>query len=269
MASWSLHHKGVEQMKNLTETKVKGRIGYLRMMRPDKLNALSPEMTEELLAALKELNANEKVKVIILSGKGKAFSAGGDIASMKSLKGANEIAEWMGFVSGLSRAIMDSDKYVIAAVHGYAAGAGFSLALAADFVVADLDAKFALSFRNIGLIPDLGLIKALSKRVSPPIAKEWISSAKVIDAKEAKNYGLVNRISNGKVVESAEEFASFIIEGPSSSNKYVKYLVNRSDELHQETAFMQENLIQAMLLQTDDHKEGAAAFYEKRKPEFN
>lgn len=255
-------------MGNLVNIEMHGNIANLRMNRPDKLNALSREMVGEMLAALRQLESDPSVKAIILSGVGKAFSAGGDIAAMKALGGAHEVAEWIDYVSSLSKAFMDSDKYIIAAVHGYAAGAGFSLALAADFVVADEEAKFALSFSNIGLIPDLGLIKALRKRISPPLAKEWISSAKVITAEEAERHGLINRVSTGDVEAAASEFAEFIAQGPGISNKYVKYLVNRLDELPQEAAFMQENLIQTLLLQTEDHKEGVTAFFEKRKPEF-
>ncbi|MCJ1907961.1 enoyl-CoA hydratase/isomerase family protein [Planococcus ruber] len=255
-------------MGNLVEIQIENGIGHLKLNRPDKLNALSKELAEELLQGLDSLNKDKEVKAIILSGEGKAFSAGGDIASMKELAGAAEVAEWMEFISGVSKKLMGADKYIIAAVHGYAAGAGFSIALAADFIVADEQAKFALSFANIGLIPDLGLIKSLSERVSKPIAKEWISSAKVVSAKEAYDNGIINRISEGPVLEEAERFAEFIVKGPAISNKYVKYLVNHVGELHAETAFTQENIIQAMLLQTADHKEGVSAFFGKREPQF-
>lgn len=256
-------------MAKLVEIKTQAGIGYLKMNRPEKLNALSRELVQQVMDALDELSADQTVKVIVLSGEGKAFSAGGDITSMRELTDAADVAEWIEYVSGLSKKIMDLNKYVIAAVHGYAAGAGFSIALAADFIVADEDAKFALSFSNIGLIPDLGLIKLLTERVSPPIAKEWISSAKMLSAEEARSHGLINKISKGPVAEAAAEFADFIVKGPPISNKYVKYLVNHTGDLHKETAFMQENMIQAMLLQTKDHQEGVAAFFDKRIPQFN
>ncbi|MFC0272516.1 enoyl-CoA hydratase/isomerase family protein [Metabacillus herbersteinensis] len=255
-------------MGNLVEIEVKDRIGHIRLNRPYKLNALSRELVEEVIQSLNSLSRDEEIMVIILSGEGKAFCAGGDIAAMKNLNDAYEVAKWIDFVSDLSKKMIDIDKYVIAAVHGYAAGAGFSIALAADFIVADENAKFALSFSNIGLIPDLGLIKLLSERISPQIAKEWISSGKVISAEEAYSNGIINRVSKGSVVEEAVRFAEFIVQGPSVSNKYVKYLVNHVGELHKETAFMQENMIQAMLLQTYDHKEGVDAFFEKRTPQF-
>lgn len=250
------------------EIEIKNRIGHIILNRPDKLNALSKEMVEQVIHSLNTLLQDDAIKAIIVSGNGKAFCAGGDIESMKNLSDANEIVKWIDFVSGLSKKLMDMDKYVIAAVHGYAAGAGFSIALAMDFIIADEDAKFALSFTNIGLIPDLGLIKLLTERVSPPIAKEWISSGKVISAQEAYSNGIINRITEGSVVDEAFKFAEFIVKGPSISNKYVKYLVNHVGELHKETAFMQENMIQTMLLQTQDHREGIAAFFEKREAQF-
>ncbi len=255
-------------MGNLVEIETSNQIGLIRMSRPEKLNALSKEMVDNLLQALEELSKAQDVKVIILAGEGKSFCAGGDIESMKSLDDPNGIVEWIEYVSCVTQKILNLDKYVIAAVHGYAAGAGFSLALAADFIVAQSSSKLALSFSNIGLIPDLGLIKALAERVSPPIAKEWISSAKVLSAEEAYAYQIINLITEENVIEAAKKYAQFILDGPPISNKYVKYLVNHVGELHLETAFKQENMIQAFLLQTEDHKEGVSSFFEKRKPRF-
>ncbi|MFD1039829.1 enoyl-CoA hydratase/isomerase family protein [Virgibacillus byunsanensis] len=255
-------------MSGLVEVKVNNKIGHIMLNRPDKLNALSRELVEEIIHYLEEYSRNPDVNVIIISGNGKSFCAGGSIDTMQNISGASEAAKWVEYVSGLSQKIMDVDKYVIAAVHGYAAGAGFSIALASDFIVADTDAKFALSFTNIGLIPDLGLIKTLTERVSSPIVKEWISSGKTLTANEAESHMLVNRIVKGNVISESEKFADFVVNGPMIANKYVKYLVNNVPNFHQETAFMQENIIQVMMLQTEDHKEGISAFFEKRIPEF-
>ncbi|MEH7495420.1 enoyl-CoA hydratase/isomerase family protein [Neobacillus niacini] len=255
-------------MSEFIKIKVEQGIGHLILNRPSKLNALSRDLVAELREALLGLENNQAVKVIILSGNGKSFCAGGDIDSMNKLKNQAEAADWVEFVSGLTRQILELNKYVIAAVHGYAAGAGFSLALACDFIVAERGSKFALSFSNIGLIPDLGLIKLLSERLSPPLVKEWISTGKTITVEEALSYQMINRLAEGDVVQEAENFAEFIVNGPSVANKYVKYLVNTAPSLHYETALMQENTIQAILLQTDDHKEGVSAFFEKRKASF-
>ena len=255
-------------MGSLVEVKIDSQIGYMIMNRPDKLNALSRELVAEINQALDTLAANEEVKVIILAGNGNSFCAGGDIDVMKNMNRPAAANDWIEYVSSLSKKILTLDKYVIAAVHGYAAGAGFSLALAADFIVAEKDAKFALSFTNIGLIPDLGLIKLLMERVSPPVAKEWISSGKVLAAEEVLVANIINRVVDGPVLEGATEFAQFIVNGPSVSNKFVKYLINHVGELHKETAFQQENLIQTLLLQTEDHQEGVNAFFEKRRAVF-
>jgi 2-(1,2-epoxy-1,2-dihydrophenyl)acetyl-CoA isomerase len=266
--SCSTLKKGVLKLEPVIEVKIVENIGYVKFNRPNKLNALSRELVDQANAALDELSSNSDVKVIILSGEGKSFCAGGDISLMTQIKNAVDAVQWVELASSLSKKIMEIDKYVIAAVHGYAAGAGFSIALACDFIVAHRDAKFAVSFTNIGLIPDLGLIKTISQRVSPPIAKEWISSGKIISVEEAVNQGIVNKVAEGDVLKGAADFAKFILEGPALANKYVKYLVNHVHELSTENAFALESMIQSILLQSEDLKEGALAFLEKRKPNF-
>lgn len=250
------------------KTKIENQIGHIELNRPGELNALSWGMVEDTLEALDAMEKEDDVKVIILSGEGKSFCSGGDIKSMKDLSENYKIAEWIDFVSSLTKKILNLDKYVIAAVNGYAAGAGFSLALAADFIVADKNAKFALSFTNVGLIPDLGLMRLLVDRVTPVVAKEWISSGRVVSAQEAYEKGIINRIAEESVVEEAVDFAEFIVKGPHLSNKYVKYMINHVREFTNESAFMQENMIQTMLLNSLDHKEGINAFLEKRNPIF-
>lgn len=252
----------------LVTTEIEDQIGYIVLNRPEKLNALTSELVKELNESLDLLSVNEDVKVIIISGRGKSFSAGGDIDAIKNFTKPNETAEWITFMSSLTKKMLETEKYIIAAVHGYAAGAGFSLALAADFIIAEKNAKFAISFTNIGLIPDLGLIKLLSERVSPSIAKEWISSGKVIDAQEAYEKMIINRITEHAALDEAKEFSKFIIDGPQISNKYVKYLVNNVKNIPLDVALMKENMIQTMLVQTEDHREGLKAFSEKRKPIF-
>jgi 2-(1,2-epoxy-1,2-dihydrophenyl)acetyl-CoA isomerase len=258
----------VLKLEKVVEVKIDENIGYVKLNRPNKLNALSKELVEQAKAALDELSSISDVKVIILSGEGKSFCAGGDISLMTQIKNAVDAVQWVEFASSLTKKIMEIDKYVIAAVHGYAAGAGFSIALACDFIVAHRDAKFAVSFTNIGLIPDLGLLKALCQRVSPPIAKEWISSGKVITVDEAVNRGIVNKVAEDDVLKEAANFAKFILDGPALANKYVKYLVNHIHELSSENALTLESMIQSILLQSEDLKEGALAFLEKRKPIF-
>ncbi|RLL46842.1 enoyl-CoA hydratase/isomerase family protein [Oceanobacillus piezotolerans] len=256
-------------MTEVLKVRKEGQIAYLTMNRPNKLNSLSGDLVSALISALKEAERDDEIKGIILSGEGKAFCSGGDIDSMTSGVSPKQMMDSMKETSALTKTILDLDKFVISAVHGFAAGAGFSLALASDFVIADKNTQFISSFRNIGLTPDLGLIKLLSDNVSSQVAKEWISSGRRITADEVYSKGIANRLSESdNLLADATEFAQFIVEGPPTSNRFVKYLVNHASEFTHESSIMQENIIQSLMFQTEDSKEGIQAFLEKRSPNF-
>ena len=255
-------------MTELIQVKKENHIAYITMNRPDKLNALSEELATELNVAIKDADQDPNVKVMILSGAGRSFCAGGDIGSFQQIHSVADMLNHMQEVVHIQNTIQNAQKYIISAVHGYAAGAGFSVALATDFIVAHRDAKFAISFNHIGLIPDLGLVKKLSEVVPSHLAKEWISSAKEVSAEEGFQRGFVNKLAEGDVIKEATDFAQFIISGPPIANPFIKYLVNHAHELTNETNQMLESTMQALLFQTKDHKEGIRAFFEKRKPDF-
>ncbi|WP_188208053.1 enoyl-CoA hydratase/isomerase family protein [Alkalibacillus aidingensis] len=255
-------------MSDIVTSSIEGSVAYVCMNRDTKLNALSRDLVKQLLVTLDQVSADDQVKVVVLKGHGKAFCSGGDLETMSTIETAYESLEWIDSVAELTTKIRSLKPYVVAKVQGYAAGAGFSLAMACDFVIAKQDAKFAISFTNVGLIPDLGLIKSLTDRVSPPLVKEWVSSGKVLSAKEAFDYQLINRIAEGSLDEEVEEFIQFILNGPSAANRYVKDIVNVAGELTFEQCIEKENKIQAILLQTEDHQEGIQAFLEKRSPQF-
>jgi len=243
-------------------------IAHIVLNRPQKLNSLSIDLIEALTKTLTSMEKNDEVKVIMLSGEGKAFCAGGDLDTMKGLTESINIFKYMEAATNLTKLMLNLDKYVISAVHGFVAGAGFSIALASDFIVADHSAKFGLSFVNVGLIPDLGLMKLLSKRLPIGLAKEWIVSGKVVTAEEAKTWGIINRIAEKDLLEETIAFSQLVLQGPPVSNKFVKYMLNHAVESNWESVWMQENMIQTFLLQTKDHQEGLQAFFEKRVPEF-
>lgn len=258
-------------MKVLSETikvNIENKIGFITLNRPEKLNSLSVKLIESLTKQLAILGQDENVKAIIIAGEGKSFCAGGDLETMKGFSKATEMAHYMKIASNLTRVILNLDKYVISAVHGFAAGAGFSLALASDFIIADKSAKFGLNFVHMGVIPDLGLMKLLSERIPTAMAKEWIVSGKVIPVEEAKNWGMINRIVEEDLLNEAIEFSQIILNGPQLSNKYVKQMFNHTVHLDWDTVLEQENLIQTLLMQSDDYKEGLSAFHEKRAPIF-
>ena len=250
------------------DVKKENKIAYITMNRPEKRNALSIELVHDLLAALNDADQDENIRAVIFSGAGKGFSAGGDLETLHRLESPDEILKYMKKALEVIQTIRKMDTYVIAAVHGFAAGAGFSMALAADFIIADQEAKFVSSFSNVSLIPDLGLIKALSEKLPSAIVKEWISAAKTVSAEEAARWGIVNRVVGGNLQEEAADFAQFIVDGPPLANRFVKQMVNHADQLNYETSDLQESSIQTLLLQSEDNKEGIAAFFEKRKPDF-
>ncbi|MFB4162486.1 enoyl-CoA hydratase/isomerase family protein [Alteribacillus sp. JSM 102045] len=255
-------------MENPIKVSVSKHIGHIVLNRPEKRNALSTELVEQSIEALQELDNNRDVKVIIISGEGPAFCAGGDIAAMQTLNGAGDITAWMKKASHFTKTIIELNKYAIAAVHGFAAGAGFSLALACDFLISDKDTKFVSSFTNIGLIPDLGLTKLLTERVPLPLAKEWIATGKALSGEELYEKGLINRLAADDVVKEAEAFAQSFVNASPLSQGYEKKLLNRVGELSFESALLQETIAQSLLLETEDHAEGVEAFLNKRKPSF-
>ncbi len=255
-------------MYEAIQVKKENKIAFISMNRPEKRNALSVEMANELVAALKDAEQDDHIRAIILSGEGKAFSSGGDLETLNRLNNTAELMKYMKQALAVIQTIRNMDKYVVSAVHNFAAGAGFSIAVAADFTVAKADAKFVCSFTNVGIIPDLGLVKALAEKLPANIAKEWISSARPITAREAYEKGVVNKVIEGELLEGAAEFARFIVDGPPLANQFVKQLVNHADELTHDTNDMQETAVQTLLLQTEDKAEGIRAFFEKRKQVF-
>ncbi|MFJ7308905.1 enoyl-CoA hydratase/isomerase family protein [Peribacillus frigoritolerans] len=255
-------------MSNNVKVLVENQLAHILLNRPDKLNALSSDLIKELTENLTALEKDPEVKIILLSGEGKSFCTGGDLDQMSNDGGIMDTFKIMEQAIPLTNALINLEKIVVSAVHGYAAGAGFSIALACDFVIADRSAKFASSFTNVGLIPDLGLIKLLSQRLPLPIAKEWIITGKAITSEEALAKGMVNKISENNLIEEAKDFCRTVSKGSPMSNKYAKYLLNHASHMDWETALMHEKMIQTILLSTMDHKEGIQAFLEKRVPNF-
>ncbi|WP_047985586.1 enoyl-CoA hydratase/isomerase family protein [Ornithinibacillus californiensis] len=243
-------------------------IGFIAMNRPEKRNALSVELAQALVGKIRAMDLDDQVKAIVLYGEGKAYSAGGDIETINSFTNPGEVMEYMKLATEVTDVIRKTKKYVISAIHGFAAGAGISLALVSDFIVMERDAKFSAGFTNIGLVPDLGLIKLLVERVSPSIAKEWLSSGQPIAAEELYSRGVVNLVSDGNLLREAAAFAEKVSYGSPITNQFVKYLVNQAQEMSTETYLMQEQIIQAMLAQTSDHKEAINSFINKKPPTF-
>lgn len=243
-------------------------VGLIKINSPKTRNALSANIKEGLLAALSDAEQNPEVRVIVLSGEGKAFCAGGDVIGMGErtvLQSVDKITA----TTTLPIKIHEMNKTIIVAVNGYAMGAGFSLALAGDLIFADEKAIFGLSFAKVGLIPDAGLLYHLPRIVGPWKAKELIYGASVLSAKEGEAFGFVNRVvEEGQVLEEAMEYARNLAKGPVQITRFINSIINKTGNSDLRGTIEYENFAQSILQQSDDHREGVQAFKEKRNPDF-
>ncbi|QAS51974.1 enoyl-CoA hydratase/isomerase family protein [Halobacillus litoralis] len=248
---------------------INGPVMSCMLNRPDSLNAFSDDMIIGLQEAIKVASENDDVKVVVLSGAGRAFSAGGDVKNMGEKVTANHLYEHVGELNRLVLMLKDIPKPVIAAVHGYAAGAGFNLALACDQIIAGEESKFVLSFAQVGLVADGGGHYFLSKLLGPYRAKELLFRAEPIPVETAVEWGLVNRVLPLEdLEEGAMNYALRLAKGPGRALGMMKKIVDQADKSDLATILEQERVTQAMMVSTEDHKEGVQAFKEKRKPNF-
>ncbi|MEM4575651.1 MAG: 3-hydroxyacyl-CoA dehydrogenase NAD-binding domain-containing protein [Archaeoglobaceae archaeon] len=250
------------------EVQKDGRIAKLIINRPHKLNAMDLDTLEEISKALKELEKDEEVRVLIITGAGdRAFSAGFDLQTATelnpiraveiSLKGNEVFSEVERF-----------PKPVIAAINGYAFGGGCELALACDFRIMKRGAKIGLTELSLALIPGWGGTQRLPKIVGIAKAKEMIMLAKRIDADEAEKIGLAKAVDAEKFEEEVMNLAKQLAEMPPISLKAAKYAINFGYELPTDVGKMIEVLAFGLALSTQDAIEGITAFFQKRKPEF-
>lgn len=247
-----------------------GGIGKIMMNRPNELNALSTQMFEELIFLLQEISKSQELRVLVITGEGRAFCAGGDLEEMKRGFGDNfGFYDHMLLANRFTAILADFPKPVIAAVNGAATGAGMNVALAADIAIASEKAKFSEIFGNVGLVPDVGGTYLLPRVVGKAKAKELIFSYRMLDAKEALELGIVNRVVPHEELEAAvSELAERIAQGPTFAFGMAKKIVNRSFEIDMSAALEMEAMAQALAGNSEDHKEGVAAFFEKRSPQF-
>ncbi len=230
-------------------------------------NALSPPLREMLTTELSAAMADGSVRAIVISGVGGCFCAGGDISTMKDISaiaGRNR----MEHASALMRNIVEGTKPVIAAVEGWAIGAGLSLAAACDLVVTGRDAKFSLPFGKLGLIPDLGSLFTLPARIGMGKTKWMLMTRRLIDAEQAEDWGLVEEVvDTGDALDHAMTLAAEVAEGAPLTNAYGKQLLARQPLGFSEFLAAEADA-QAILFTTDDFAEGAEAFFDKRPAKF-
>ncbi|MEM1417291.1 MAG: enoyl-CoA hydratase-related protein [Myxococcota bacterium] len=246
---------------------IEGDIAVLTVNRPDKLNALNAEVLVELDAAVGELEA-AKVRAAVVTGAGKAFVAGADIAAMAEMETADAQAFSM---QGhrLGRRMEEASFPFIAAVNGFALGGGCELALACDFIYASEKAKLGLPEVGLGVVPGFGGTQRLARRVGVGVARELVYSGRMIDAAEALRIGLVNRVvAPDALLDAAKATAAEIAaKGPCAIHAAKKLLLE-GPECPLPEANAAEARAFGKLFATQDQREGMKAFMEKRKAAF-
>jgi enoyl-CoA hydratase len=242
----------------------KDHIAKITMNRPDALNALNMETRMEFLNAIEDVQNDDDVRVLIITGEGRAFVAGSDI---KELKDTNMLQARK--VPRLGEAVENLEKPVIAAVNGFALGGGCEIAMACDIIVASETAKFGQPEINLGVIPGGGGTQRLPSIVGPQRAKELIFTGDLIDAKEAERIGLVNRVVPASELDSVvRSIAEKIAVKSPVATRLAKAAINRGLRSNLETGLAYEKELYAQAQTTEDKTEGIAAFLEKRKPVF-
>ncbi len=253
-------------------------VAILTMNRPETLNSWNFEMVDEACNLMDELDRDDDIRAVILTGAGRGFSSGTDVSQLSNEGGEVHTAD-----SNLGRTlrgrptlimlalkIRNLRKPVIAAVNGVAAGGGFALALACDMRIASEKARFSMSFVKRGLVPDCGGSYFLSRLVGPGWACELIFTGAIVDAREAERMGVVNRVvPQEELIPAAKKLAKDIAGSPPLAVMMAKQTIYKAmvePDLASHAAF--EAYSNGLLVHTEDFKEGVAAFLQKREPVF-
>jgi 2-(1,2-epoxy-1,2-dihydrophenyl)acetyl-CoA isomerase len=250
---------------------VKDRIATLTLNRPDKMNAFTGPMIERWAWALQEAQRDPDVNVVVVTGAGKAFCSGGDVARMGEgeltpLDHKNMLWE---HIHRVPKALEEIDKPVIAMVNGAAVGAGMGMALMCDLRIASDQARFSTGYVRVGLVPGDGDTYYLPRLVGTAKALELLWTADFVDAQEALRMGIVNRVVPAEyLAEETYALARRIAEGPQIPIRMIKRLVYQSLRLDLRTHLDLVSSHMAVVRETEDHREGVRAFKERRPSKF-
>ena len=255
---------------DLIDLQIQSGIATIYLNRPEKRNAMSDDMRTQFIAALERVAADKQIRALVLTGNGKGFCAGGDVAGMERRMPA-PIGE-VGF-NGWSRQqrvhhtvslLHTMPKPTIAAVNGAASGLGADTALACDFIIASDAASFTWSYIHRGLIPDGGGMYFLPRRVGLPKAKELIFSGRKVDADEALQIGIADRLTGGEtLVADAQAWATELSKGSATALALGKSILNQSFEFSADQVFAQGSQAQGICYTSTEHRDAVMAFLNK------
>lgn len=254
-------------MESCVLTADRGPIRIVSLNRPAKRNAIDLELRVVLAEALEAAMADDSVRAVVLTGAGGTFCSGGDISTMRR-QSADETRPRAQAAQRVIRAIWDGPKPVVAAVEGFAFGAGAALALACDRVVAASDATFSFTFTGVGLAGDMGIFASLPARVGVAAARQLMLLPRRMTGTEAHDLGLADALAEpGEALSRALADATAIAEGPPLALAGIKAMLSPRPPVPGDVLDREVEL-QARLFDTDDFAEGVAAFRERRKPVF-
>ena len=250
---------------------VEGGIATLLLDRPSRRNAIDMTMRAELRVAIDRLRNDDDIKVCILAGTGGSFCAGGDITTMRDRKpGFEEARQRMRSTGEIVLALTTLEKPLIAVVDGPAFGAGFSLALAADFIVATPRASFCAVFGRVGLVPDLGAMQLLPRIVGLQRAKELVFSTRVVAAEEARALGIVWRIvPPEQLQDAARALAARFADASTDAIGMAKSIMNQAFHLDAHAMAELEAYAQTMARHSDYHQQAVERIRAKQPPRFD
>lgn len=249
-------------------------VAIITLNDPTSLNALHSDMIAELSAALDKALYDAQVKVIVLTGVGRAFCSGGDIREMVAALDTPQDSAHMAYslADGLGevvRKIRKINKPIIARINGTAAGAGMNIALACDFRVASDDAKFLQAFVNIGLVPDAGGIYLLTQLIGAAKTTQLVMLGELLDAKTAQDLGLLHRLVPADALDATvTQLTKRLCALPTLALAAIKQSINQVAYTGLAAALEQETIYQAQMAQTQDFQEGVRAFLQKRPAQF-
>ena len=255
-------------MNYIKYEKIEDKIAIVTINRPEALNALNSMVIGELEETLDIIQRDDDVSAMILTGEGRSFVAGADIAEQYPLN-IDEGRKWGQRGSALMRRIERLEIPTIAAVNGFALGGGCEIAMACDIILASDKAKFGQPEVGLGITPGFSGTQRLSRRVGQAMAKELIFSGKMIKAEEAERIGLVNHVYTAEtLMNEAVEMAKSFIKNAPIAVKYSKACIDRGMQMSIDEGIAVENELFAMCFATKDQKEGMKAFLEKRPASF-